>query len=222
MSTATINMIDADGNNQRTLATGYSPKFLRGGDEILYLSDGQIYRMNADGSAQQQITEEFEMVYEFEIDYAYDLEANDMFESFILLIGKKDGICNIYMFNLEDGLTVPYSENESPEVVYNNLVYSDSQGFYTYSTSPREGEARTLFIQDFSEYYEDIKDYFSLAPPIQLTDDGDDYIPACLSPDGYKIIYVKNGREIYMMDNDGMLKEKLADGYNPSFAELVE
>jgi hypothetical protein len=34
----------------------------------------------------------------------------------------------------------------------------------------------------------------------------------------YKIIYVKNGIEIYMMDNDGTLKEKLADGHSPAFA----
>ncbi|MBN1775310.1 MAG: PD40 domain-containing protein [Clostridiales bacterium] len=48
-SDAKINLIHSDGNNQKTLATGYAPKFLKGGDEILYLSDGQRYRMNADG-----------------------------------------------------------------------------------------------------------------------------------------------------------------------------
>ena len=56
-SRTVIKMLGTDGKSAaKELGKGAAPKFINGGKEVAFLSDGQLWKMNADGSNRQQIS----------------------------------------------------------------------------------------------------------------------------------------------------------------------
>lgn len=92
----------------------------------------------------------------------------------IFLIAGIKGVCNLYVFDPADETTAAFTENESPEAVFDHLLYSDEKGFIIYSYATQAGDPRNIFVQNDDDYR---NEYFHPPYMLPLTEGSDDNVP---------------------------------------------